>query len=671
MHYLWLLLVMLSVTAHASDGLGGDGELDVFSLSLEELMVVEVSGSTFSMETLGSTPASVTVFSESEIKQLGLRYVHELANLVPGFESKRQSNAPHTYSVSARGRQIGTGTRSVKIIINDQAVTSAYIGSSSASLALIPLENVSSIEFIRGPGSAVYGSGALLGVINIKTQQNKSYVQQSLGNDSYTGTDINYANNGYHLSAIMRSHQGQSYSLKDADTAARIEAQDPLAEQHVYLSKSTGDTQFSIHHHRSVESGFYSIDRIDNTLHYRSLQYSSFHVNHTLQAVHGFDVGVSAFMNYRKGNFNARLTGNNILSAVSSPSSTEALKASAQTESKLYGVKLVANELYETSQLTFGGEYQFAEPVASNVDANFNIQQLSQGNFPVDYYDNNPPDIPFIQAKENQMLALFAEYQRQISMDLNAVVSLRYDYSKNINEGELLPRLALVYRLSPVHYLKAMHSTAFRNPDSLELGSINNPSLNGDVNLTSEKITSNEVIWLAQYANIYLNVAYFENHIQDAIEQANVNGIRQFKNLDSESNDGMEFEYRHQLNEKLSVRFSYLHMLSMLDSAFRVSDESGSLTFSWSDRRWQGNLMSNYQSATQMLTNPALDRITLPNFWVHNMSINYQHDNHLKSQLLINNLLDKHYTTPTISSILDEGIPGRGREVIYSVSVPF
>jgi len=641
-----------------------------FTLSLEELLAVEVSGASFSIESPAYTPASVTVFTAKEIQQLGLRNLHELSNLVPGFQSKRQSENG-LYSVSSRGRQIGTSTRSVKIIINGQAITTGYIGSSMGSISKVPLDNVSKIEFIRGPGSVVYGSGALLGVINIETYRDENFAQVGFGNHDYASSVVNYFRGDLQFSAIFRGDLGEKYSLKDSDSGNRVDSQDPYSESYFYLIKRDDKNIFSLHHNRLNNRGYYSVDRVDNDINGLDKQYTLASFSHTSDINDQFDLISQVYANIRKIGFSGRLSAPGALAGVSQPSNVAPIEVNSAIESKQYGVKVVADWLFIDGHLTVGGEYQYSDPASSLMYSNFNLEKLAAQEFPLEYYDNDPVPFPLIREKDNHVFSWFAEYQQQVTPRFNTIYSLRYDYAKNIGEGELLPRLALIYELTENHYLKALYSKAFRTPDAIELYAINNNALIGNQDLSSETITSSELVWFSQYSNFYFNLAYFYNQIDNAIEQTSVAGVRTFQNKDEESNDGLELEYRHQINRDVSIRASYSRMLNMLNSSFRVSDTTGSITLSGQHKRWQANVSSVYLSRSDMLMNANNDRLTLPAYWYHNLAVNYQHNEELNSQLLINNLQDKNYLTPTASTNLDEGLPARGREIIYSVKLRF
>ena len=68
---------------------------------------------------------------------------------------------------SGSGWSYGTGSR-VLVMVDDMPILSADQG--EVDFNLIPMETIDKIEIIKGASSALYGSSALNGVINIKTK---------------------------------------------------------------------------------------------------------------------------------------------------------------------------------------------------------------------------------------------------------------------------------------------------------------------------------------------------------------------------------------------------------------------------------------------------------------------------------------------------------------------
>ena len=80
-----LLLVATPLSAQ-------EDQVDWYSLSLEDLKNVKVFGSTLTDETIKTVPAAVSVFTHEQIQRMGFDYLHELLNLIPGYQSQRTAD---------------------------------------------------------------------------------------------------------------------------------------------------------------------------------------------------------------------------------------------------------------------------------------------------------------------------------------------------------------------------------------------------------------------------------------------------------------------------------------------------------------------------------------------------------------------------------------------------
>ena len=86
---------------------------DYFELSLDELLQVRITGSTLRDESYKTVPSPVTVFERKEIDNLGVDYLYELINLVPGYQFNRNADSPSGYTMSSRGRRNSSEAREI------------------------------------------------------------------------------------------------------------------------------------------------------------------------------------------------------------------------------------------------------------------------------------------------------------------------------------------------------------------------------------------------------------------------------------------------------------------------------------------------------------------------------------------------------------------------------
>lgn len=145
----------------------GENEVDLFSLNLDDLAKIKIASKR--AETLYSSPSSVPVISRTQIENMGITNLQTLLNFVQGFQSTRDIEQGTANRISVRGRSTAL-SESVRIQIDGKKLNDLYTGGISILNRMLDLGFVKQIEIIGGPGSALYGSNAFLGVINIITQ---------------------------------------------------------------------------------------------------------------------------------------------------------------------------------------------------------------------------------------------------------------------------------------------------------------------------------------------------------------------------------------------------------------------------------------------------------------------------------------------------------------------
>ncbi len=111
-------------------------------------------------------PCIVTVITAEEIKNLGYRTFTEILRIVPGFEILKMADFGDVVP-AVRGLE---SANKVRVMIDGHFVNNPLRGSAFNGLDDFPVENIKKIEIIRGPGAAMYGENAFLGVINIFTK---------------------------------------------------------------------------------------------------------------------------------------------------------------------------------------------------------------------------------------------------------------------------------------------------------------------------------------------------------------------------------------------------------------------------------------------------------------------------------------------------------------------
>jgi outer membrane receptor for ferrienterochelin and colicin len=153
---------------------------DLLSMPIEQLMQVTVVSASRYEQRASELAAAPQVIEAAQIRRFGYHTLLEILNHFGGT---------HVQSDGVYGR-IGVrgflqpGDYNARILllvdgqrINEPAYDSAYLGNE----ALVDVALIERVEFVPGPGSSVYGSNALFGVVNVVTRKPADAPAASLG----------------------------------------------------------------------------------------------------------------------------------------------------------------------------------------------------------------------------------------------------------------------------------------------------------------------------------------------------------------------------------------------------------------------------------------------------------------------------------------------------------
>lgn len=135
-------------------------------LSLEDLMSVKVNVATGGVATtLKEAPGIISVVTAEQIKEMNARDLMDVLRTLPGFSFGQDVQG--VIGVSMRSLWANEGK--VLLVIDDIEMNELMYSTLQFGNH-IPVDNIEKIEIIRGPGSALYGGYAELGVIKITTK---------------------------------------------------------------------------------------------------------------------------------------------------------------------------------------------------------------------------------------------------------------------------------------------------------------------------------------------------------------------------------------------------------------------------------------------------------------------------------------------------------------------
>ncbi len=125
-----------------------------------------VVSATRSAQLIGDVVADVTLIDRETIERAGPVGLADILARVPGVQITRNGGMGANTSVFVRGGE----SRHTPVFIDGVRVESQATAG-GASWSNIPIALIDRIEVLRGPSSAVYGSDAVAGVIQIFTKR--------------------------------------------------------------------------------------------------------------------------------------------------------------------------------------------------------------------------------------------------------------------------------------------------------------------------------------------------------------------------------------------------------------------------------------------------------------------------------------------------------------------
>ncbi|KPZ68363.1 Colicin I receptor precursor [Pseudoalteromonas sp. P1-26] len=562
-------------------------EQDLFSLSFEDLLNVQVDIASKTSETLSSVPSTMSVFSRKQIQALGVDNAYEVMNFVPGMQSTRGDWVGAVPKDHARGVYLDSGN--VLVMINGERVNESSFGKASVYMPYIPIEVIEKIEFIRGPGSALYGSNAFLGVMNIVTSKERNALQLVVGNNGRYGATGQFNTSFSDDSALFASF---SYDQKGGESYPQG-VKDPL--EAIYLEAGVDYKKLQLRARYNETS----LDEFLNLAGYSTQnQHTSDNtfVGIKYNWINNDKLKLDSSYSYTKHNISS--AG---LIAAFDDIPDFLLGPAWQTTDSKFETEL-SYQFENQWQLAAGIEYAEAKQVEAGVRTNYYDDESMLVIIDPAYYQQGivtVMDFPeFASLKYTfETYSAYGQLKIPYSDSLTLFVGARYDDVKDI-DSKLSPRLAGVYVINPEHTVKVQYGESFRTPVTNELFSNDDVTV-GNSSLRSESVKTTELVWHYQTSELQANAVLFYNELNDFINieptQSN-DALFTFTNSFNTQNSGIELDGTWQSSKEFSVTGTYTQYFedpinasfkrfASLVSSYNLSDSwQVSLNLLWRDK---------------------------------------------------------------------------------------
>lgn len=452
-----LIFLLILTTIQLSGQTDTSGVKQLFEMDLSELMNQKVVTASKYSQSSSEAASSIGVITSDEIKNFGYKTLGEALNSQRGLYLSNDKN--HLFIGSRGFGQVIDINNKVVIMIdghimNEVVFGSAYIGNELG----INMNNVEKIEIIRGPGSSVYGTGAMYNIINVimKKGAETDGLTVSAGTGSFGKNDLSaiygkkIKKTDISVSGTGGIYNGEDYYFSELDAPETNNGLSVGMDWEKYIGLKADMTRDNF----KLSAGFASRSK-------------------------GIPTGA----------FNSNLTGD--------------VKSSNE---RFYIESSYRKELKRNSSMLFRSYYDNYYNTGTYPSGDRNFIDKSGGQWAgaeIQYYleagkrntitagveykhsfgtYNKMPNFDTMNINQNlsfSIYSLYAQDQIKIVKNLNLTAGLRYDINSVFGQAASL-RVALVYKYSTASSLKLLYGEAFRDANT---------------DFGSEKIRAIELAW--------------------------------------------------------------------------------------------------------------------------------------------------------------------------------
>ncbi len=610
---------------------------DILKMSLNDLMNIKVISASKVFQEIKDVPATVHVISAEQIKNRGYFTIEEALSDLPGFQFRNIVGFNSYVFMRGAPNQNNLILLLVDGIQINELNSGGFYGGGQFNLA-----DVERIEVVYGPASALYGTNAISGIVNLitkKTDEKGRGHISLLGGNFKTGMVDFSLNNydalndfGYSLSAMYKTSEKADLAgaagdnnwtddmenfEHDISLSAKLNL-NSFAAGVVYQEKQTSKTT----DYKSVGDKY--LDK--NTL--WDIAFLNGYLKYTNDKID--DWVFQSTLYYR----NATVKPNSIDHIIKATDSTAGNQAAYYRPNQLVGFENQINYSATERLMIIGGLIGEIEQLSDG----FSIAISSSQNIA-------PPEPEKPEQLHNSLFSYFVQINYKLFDQLSFVGGLRHDIS-NYYGQVVTPRTGLVFNENKFT-AKFLYNEAFRAPKPWDYNyGVGNHSLKPEKMRSFELALSYLVL-----DNFSVGSSIYKNLIKDKLTRQSVADGERWINKDRLNTFGFEIYSNYSINDwTIYSNYSYSDSQDK-DGVFvpEISKHTANagITYSYSSNI-NINLRANYLGGRK---NPAIMPTTgndvINDALLFHGCISYLDLDGFDIQLKVSNIFNKEYYHPS------------------------
>jgi vitamin B12 transporter len=570
---------------------------------------------------IGAIGSAVTVITRDDIERRQARYVADLLRHVPGFAVSQSGVAGSQTQVRVRGAE----ANHVLVLVDGARANDPATGD-EFRWEFLTTANIERIEIVRGPQSAIWGSDALAGVVNIITRSGSA--EPSLDGYVETGAHetLNNALNGSVQAGEWRLGASYERLSTDGGNIARSGTEDDRSDSTTAALSAAweGRREVSVRFSARSVDAYSQYDSVDYAT--TGLPADSDVALETTQQVAQLAVIAGAADARVRHRVAARYfdTGNRNLS-----NGVEDVSALSQRRTLSYQADLALG--LDTLSLALEHE----------------ITEFTQRG-PVGFGDPN-------QDREMDVTSVVLDYQGHLGRRLSWLASARFD-ENSVFDDALTGRVSLAWSVTEQTRLMASAGSGRKNPTFVELYGyypgqfVNNPDLEPEESMGIEvgleqrlgESGALQIVVFRQDLDNEINGFVFDPETFLATAE-NISG--------NSKRSGAELSLRWDLGDALMINANYTYLDASADAVreIRRPRHSGSLDVDYEFLAGRGRLgLGAAYGGTRSDTffppwpNPP-ETVVLHSHWLVDLTARYRLLPGVDLFARVSNLLDTDY----------------------------
>lgn len=222
----------IEITTQSGKGTEVYFQLDKDALELSQVVVTGTRTSHF----IKDVPIRTEVLTSNALKRRNAQNLFEALEGVPGIRVEQQCQFCNFSMV----RMQGLGAEHTQVLLDGQPVYSGLAG--VYGLQQIGTNDIDRMEVVKGAGSALYGSSAVAGAINIISKEPTF--------EPYINADVQFGNRGYKnykgMGSMRFNNIGLMVTAQRMEVDAVDETQDGLTRDEVNHKDGVSDRVYSL-----------------------------------------------------------------------------------------------------------------------------------------------------------------------------------------------------------------------------------------------------------------------------------------------------------------------------------------------------------------------------------------------------------------------------------------